>query len=1329
MSSSVGDDSSVKVAIRIRPQLAREKLEGSRICTFVAAGESQVTLGKDKHFTYDFVFDIHQTQSEIYNGSVSRLVDGCFDGFNATVIAYGQTGAGKTHTMGTGFEMNTSVEQEGMIPRALRQIFDGIILRQQKAEEEKTMRPEFSVSVQFMEIYNEEILDLMNTSGNHRKIRIHEDQFGNIVADGLEESKTESYEATMKLLQAGALNRTTASTKMNTQSSRSHAVFTLNISQTRSVVKAEGEKEVETVCSKFHFVDLAGSERLKRTGATGDRAKEGIAINGGLLALGNVISALGDKSKKTSHIPYRDSKITRLLQDSLGGNSRTIMIACISPSDSDFMETLNTLKYANRARNIKNKVSRNQDSTSKQLAILREQLQQALAELASYKNGLQPGIQSGGGDIHSEVNSYNDMFQENNMLQQQIKQLKNRIAELQATIDLQKERLVQFQMNNVNVDDQETNSIIQNYIGQIEELNNKLAQAEARAARPRIGSARESFLSSSSHGVLEKARRALETQRLQSDSTSTLSEDENDDDLEDIENHIEDNEELKILETKVTKRKEEIADISEQISLNEELVVELEMTMANLEAEMEHQRRVYESKLKNLEEKIKQAETERDIAIKQSQSKDDSTNPKIKEMSDKINKYKNDLKMLSEQNRDNERKAKSEQLKQKQLNEVRDRLNQMKKQKVDLVKQMKEEAKLAREKEKEARNEIIKIKKEMRRSETLAQKQGTKLQSQDEQLKKQKLEILNLKKKMKDEKSKEKKFNNISGNVRPKQTESKVRNGKIWKDVQARLVDAILAKESMHTIEFDLERLMAERKQAESEQSDTDHIQYLTQRIDEAQTQLCELEDDEPMIQPSELGKTDLMYIINQLLPHFINHQSQANIENRQLKMNLRKLRVKIDEDTKKIGTQEQLISHLMKPNQNNTLSTNGRRTKKRSNISGISKDGFLALNENVTEIEEDIDPGSPVPQIRSKTIKVREKDESSSEPSTPRSNSSKLGNVWSRLTGSANKEQKLAGKILPYVNADDNSGTNISCQAIMLGHRKSVIELMSPADGQYLISSSKDKSIRVWNLDTEKEIGEINLSHTVNVIEYQNYMLYLAVSNKLHIFDISISFEKELKIIQEIKNINFVRIDAKNRLFTVQEKTIKCYESDFDNGKSLRFQSISEITAFIVIDDDGRKSNLIIGCRDHSIKQIVHNYDTGITSEVQTFDTPHLDTVTGLTNLNGFIYSVSRDHSIIKWNENGKLIKQVKNLHADWIINIKVMPKKNLIITNSRDGSVKVWEPSTIECLASINPECDVTCSISANSTTIFTGAQSKNIKIWKLDLPNKEGVPPFTL
>jgi kinesin family protein 4/21/27 len=184
-----------------------------------------------------------------------------------------------------------------------------------------------------------------------------------------------------------------------------------------------GGDDLETLTAKFHFVDLAGSERLKRTGATGDRAKEGISINCGLvracavgyhvhtlqLALGNVISALGDVSKKASHVPYRDSKLTRLLQDSLGGNSRTLMIACVSPSDCDFVETLNTLKYANRARNIKNRVTVNQDSSSRQVGELRATIQRLQVELLEYKQGKRV-VGDDGVEVH------NDQYTENVLL-------------------------------------------------------------------------------------------------------------------------------------------------------------------------------------------------------------------------------------------------------------------------------------------------------------------------------------------------------------------------------------------------------------------------------------------------------------------------------------------------------------------------------------------------------------------------------------------------------------------------------------------------------------------------------------------------------------------------------------------------------------------------------------------------------------------------------------------------------------------------------------------------------------------------------------------------
>ncbi|MEE6493062.1 hypothetical protein FKM82_016715 [Ascaphus truei] len=317
------------MALRIRPQSSKEQAEGCHVCTWVDPGEPQVLLGKDKAFTYDYVFDMDTEQVCVYQTCVSKLVEGCFQGYNATVLAYGQTGAGKTHTMGSGFDLGVSEEELGIIPRAVHHLFSTVQECTATARERGRPEPGFKISAQFLELYNEEILDLFDVSrdpdSRHRKsnIRIHEDTSGGIYVSGASTRSVSSEGELLQLLKEGALSRTTASTQMNAQSSRSHAIFTVHLHQTRVSETCPVDApslEYETLTAKFHFVDLAGSERLKRTGATGERAREGISINCGLLALGNVISALGDQSKKIFHIPYRDSKLTRLLQDSLGGN-------------------------------------------------------------------------------------------------------------------------------------------------------------------------------------------------------------------------------------------------------------------------------------------------------------------------------------------------------------------------------------------------------------------------------------------------------------------------------------------------------------------------------------------------------------------------------------------------------------------------------------------------------------------------------------------------------------------------------------------------------------------------------------------------------------------------------------------------------------------------------------------------------------------------------------------------------------------------------------------------------------------------------------------------
>ncbi|CEG67610.1 Putative Kinesin-domain-containing protein [Rhizopus microsporus] len=252
---------------------------------------------------------------------------------------------------------------EGIVPRFVYTMF-------QQLDYKKTLLNSFSyqVTVSFLELHQEDLVDLLGDKGFHLTIR--EDTNGNICWSGVKEEPVLCPEELMGYLKKGSVSRTTAATDMNHNSSRSHAIFSINLRQLD-----QGKKLV----SKFHFVDLAGSERLKRTNAVGDRAREGISINSGLLALGNVISALGDESRRVSHIPYRDSKLTRLLQDSLGGNSQTLMLACASPAESNVTETLNTLKYANRARNIRNRVVVNQemgevDKLKQTIARLKEEL-------------------------------------------------------------------------------------------------------------------------------------------------------------------------------------------------------------------------------------------------------------------------------------------------------------------------------------------------------------------------------------------------------------------------------------------------------------------------------------------------------------------------------------------------------------------------------------------------------------------------------------------------------------------------------------------------------------------------------------------------------------------------------------------------------------------------------------------------------------------------------------------------------------------------------------------------------------------------------------------
>ncbi|KAM9321575.1 kinesin-like protein KIF21B [Gastrophryne carolinensis] len=754
-------DCSVRVALRIRPQSNKEQAEGCHICTWVYPGEPQVLLGKDKAFTYDYVFDTDTEQVKVYDTCVRGLVEGCFQGYNATVLAYGQTGAGKTYTMGSGFDLVVSDTELGIIPRAVRQLFTTIQDKTSIAQNNGRPEPIFKVSAQFLELYNEEILDLFDVcrdpDSRHRKsnIRIHEDASGGIYVSGASTRSVGSEAELLQLLKEGALSRTTASTQMNSQSSRSHAIFSVHMHQTRVSESCPADApclEYETLTAKFHFVDLAGSERLKRTGATGERAKEGISINCGLLALGNVISALGDQSKKVLHVPYRDSKLTRLLQDSLGGNSQTMMIACVSPSDRDFMETLNTLKYANRARNIKNRVTANQEQSGQQVQALRAELARLRLELQEYKTG----HRAPGSDALS------DMCEELSMLRSENASLRLRVTALQEAIRAINARVTRMAgqeaarvLQRAGDSNEEIQALIQNYIHEIEELRTRLVESEAMNESLRRNLSRANArgvnagptaptpsLEVQVNEVVRKAKEEVQILRKkmspevksykkrekhhfenseETDGNEGEEEDEQEESECDEEEESEETPESDVASDSEPEEKGtlggDLADLTCEIEIKQRLIEELEQSQRRLQT----LKLQYEEKLQQLQSRIRDTQLERDRVLRELSTMECYTEEKANKIradyEKRLREMNRDLQKLQLAQREHARLLKNQSRYERELRKLQGELSDMKKAKAVLVKQMREEQQRRKLVESKRNREIAQLKKEQRRQE------------------------------------------------------------------------------------------------------------------------------------------------------------------------------------------------------------------------------------------------------------------------------------------------------------------------------------------------------------------------------------------------------------------------------------------------------------------------------------------------------------------------------------------------------------------------------------------------------------------------------------
>uniref|UniRef100_A0AAQ5X948 Kinesin motor domain-containing protein n=1 Tax=Amphiprion ocellaris TaxID=80972 RepID=A0AAQ5X948_AMPOC len=855
------------LSTRIRPQLAKEKIEGCHICTYVMPGEPQVVLGKDKAFTYDYVFDMDTQQDAIYTHCTERLIEGCFEGYNATIFAYGQTGSGKTYTMGTGFDVNIGEDELGIIPRAVNHLFRGIEERRQTATEQGRPVPEFKINAQFLELYNEEVLDLFDSTRDlearrqKSNIKIHEDANGGIYTVGVTTRTVTSAAEMIQCLKLGALSRTTASTQMNVQSSRSHAIFTIHLCQVRVCSPDNNVRiidEFETLTAKFHFVDLAGSERLKRTGATGDRAKEGISINCGLLALGNVISALGDRSKRSTHVPYRDSKLTRLLQDSLGGNSQTVMIACISPSDRDFMETLNTLKYANRARNIKNKVMVNQDRASQQISALRTEIARLQMELMEYKTGKRMVGEDG-------MEGINDLVHENSMLQTENNNLRVRVKAMQETIDAQRARLTQILSDQANQalakageGNEEIGNMIQNYIKEIEELRAKLLESEAVNENLRKNLSRASTRSSIFGGpgsflapekeasdVIEMAKKSLEKmkkkerkkkKRYKKILNPTEDADGEDEDFDMAGEESSDESDSEELDEKENVQAD-LANITCEIAIKQKLIDELE----NSQRRLHTLKQQYEQKLMMLQNKIRDTQLERDKVLHNMvESGTEEKAKKIKvEYERKLSSMNKELQKLQSAQKEHARLLKNQSQYEKQLKKLQQDVTEMKKTKVSLMRQMKEQQERNRASECRRNREIASLKKDQRRAEHQVRQLEAQKRQQELILRRKNEEVTALRRQVRPmsgkvsrkvpESPQEPSHRPIPGRLQSSAAKhvffirsSPVRMGSIylsrtarakWQSLERRVSDIIMQRMTISNMETDMNRLLKQREE------------------------------------------------------------------------------------------------------------------------------------------------------------------------------------------------------------------------------------------------------------------------------------------------------------------------------------------------------------------------------------------------------------------------------------------------------------------------------------------------------------------------------------
>ncbi|XP_064610162.1 kinesin-like protein KIF3A isoform X2 [Liolophura sinensis] len=556
----IKESDNVRVCVRCRPMNEKEKSTGCKLCVnvdtvrcaIIVKNPSGTNDEPPKTFTFDTVFGTDCKQVDIYNEVARPIVECVLEGYNGTIFAYGQTGTGKTFTMEG---VRAIPELRGIIPNSFAHIFGAI----SKAEE----GARFLVRTSYLEIYNEEIKDLLGKDQTQRLEVKERPDIGVYVKD-LSAFVVNNADELDRIMTLGNKNRSVGATNMNEHSSRSHAIFTVTIECSEK--GPDGQQHVRV--GKLHLVDLAGSERQAKTGATGQRLKEATKINLSLSTLGNVISSLVDG--KSTHIPYRNSKLTRLLQDSLGGNSKTVMVANIGPADYNYDESISTLRYANRAKNIKNRAKINEDPKD---ALLR-QFQKEIEDLRKQ-------LEDGGGAGSSEEDSGSEWEEgedgqkirkkkskgKHRISKQKMDEIQRKINEDRRMLE-EKKDMEEEERNKVKSDLEEKEMELKKYQEEQDHLSQKLAAIEKKII---VGGENLLEKAEEQERMLEESAKELEERKMREEELRKALEEKEQEKLEIEEKYSSLQEEtagktkkLKKVWTMLMQAKSEITDLQQE---------------------------------------------------------------------------------------------------------------------------------------------------------------------------------------------------------------------------------------------------------------------------------------------------------------------------------------------------------------------------------------------------------------------------------------------------------------------------------------------------------------------------------------------------------------------------------------------------------------------------------------------------------------------------------------------------------------------------------------------------------------------------------------------